>query len=105
MKSQNVRKNLREAYEELDGVCERDPDLEGQLGGIREQLRYAVEGGAAEPEAVVALERGALDTIQRRIGEVLEERGDPEVVEALGRARERLLLAIVTLEEQWKGQH
>lgn len=105
MKSQNVRTNLRQAYEEVDSVCQAHPDVRGQLGGIAEQLRYAVEGGAAEPEAVVELERGALDTIQRRISDVMDEIDDREVVESLGRAREGILLAIVTLEDQWKKQH
>lgn len=105
MKSTSVRKTLQDAYEEVDGVCEAYPDVERKLGGICEQLRYAVEGGPAEPEAVVALERGALDTIQRRIGEVMDEVEERDAAESLGRARERILLAVVTLEDQWKKQH
>ena len=105
MKSQNLRKTLRAAYEEVDRVCAEHPDVERQLGGICEQLRYAVEGGSTEPEAVVALERGALDTIQRRIADVVDGIDDPAVVEPLRRAREQILLAVVTLEDQWKKQH
>jgi hypothetical protein len=105
VKTPSVRETLREAYEEVDRICEAHPEVERRLGGVCEQLRYAVEGGTAEPEAVVAVERGALDTIQRRIAEVVDELEGQDAVEPLGRARERILLAVVTLEDQWKKQH
>lgn len=104
MKSRNVRATLRAAVEEVDAACEADPDVRRQLTGIVEQLRFAADGSSTEPEALVSLERGALDTIQRRVGEVMAE-ADGEPAAALGRAREHLLLAIVTQEEQWQGQH
>lgn len=105
MKSQNVRKNLRQAYEAVDRVCSDHPEMSRKLAGIREQLEYAVDGGAIEPEAVVALERGALDTIQRRLDESIAETAHEQAAAELREAREKILLVIVTLEDEWKKQH
>lgn len=105
MKSGNVRESLRRAHAALERVRDEHPSVAAPLAGIAEQLEYAVEGGAVEPEAVVAVERGALDTIQRRLDEVIVESDQEAVAARLQEAREEILLAIVTLEDEWKGQH
>lgn len=105
MKSGNVRESLRRAHAALERVRNEHPSVADQLAGIAEQLEYAVEGGPAEPEAVVALERGALDTIQRRLDEVIAKSDHEAIATQLQDAREAILLAIVTLEDEWKGQH
>lgn len=107
MKSGNIRTHLKQASEEVEHVCGTAAvsDVEDQLTGIAEQLRYVAEGDVDDPEALAIPERGALDTIQSRITEVIDRTENEEVAACLSRARQQLLLVIMTLDDQWKRQH
>lgn len=106
MKAKSVRTHLKKALAEVEQASQNaaGPGVEQQLAGIAEVLNVSEEPSLS-PEAMIYPERGALDTIQRRIGEIVDETDDDAVVEHLERAKREILLVIVTLDEQWKNQH
>ena len=107
MRARSVRAHLQRAAGELERACETitEPSAERHLATVGEQLRYHAEETPRDPEAPVHPERGALDSMQRRISEAVEEVGDEAAIEHLRNAREELLLVVATLEEQWQKQH
>jgi hypothetical protein len=107
MKPHNVRKHLKQAANDVKQVRDHDAvsgdrDL---LVGIAKQLDYFVEGDTKDPEATVYPERGALDSIQARLGTVIDRTDDDTCADHLGRARRQLMMVIMTLEDRWQNQH
>lgn len=106
MKAQSVRTHLKQALAEVEQASQHAPGpiVAQQLEGIAEILNLSEEPPLS-PEAMAVPERGALDTIQRRLGEILDETDDETVVKHLERAKREILLVIVTLDDQWNEQH
>lgn len=97
----SVRGHLLTAAEELDAACEEltDADCEEYLTGIEQMLHHYAEGNVTDPEARAYPPPGALDTIQHRLTEVLEELDDPAAAH-LRSARAQLIEVILTLDER-----
>lgn len=101
MSVKSIRTELRRAAEEIDAACEKTTaaDTEEYLTGIVRLLDYYVDVDDIDPEAHAYPPPGALDTIQSRISEVIEETDDP-VTEHLQNARSRILEVIMTLDRR-----
>lgn len=101
MKVDNVRKHLRQASEEV-ASARKEPaaaDVEEYLAGIVTQLDYYVDGDTTDPEAHVYPPPGALDTIQHRLTDIIDETDDPAAGN-LENARNQLLQVIMALDER-----
>lgn len=101
MAVESVRKHFRQASEEIESACESTTgaDTEEYLTGIVSMLDYYVEGDIADPEAHAYPQPGALDTIQRRLTEIIDE-SDDATAEYLKNARTHLLAAIMMLDRR-----
>lgn len=101
MRVDNVRKHLRQASEEVTSACEEPApaEVEEYLAGIATQLNYYVEGDTTDPEAHIYPPPGALDTIQHRLTEVIEETDGP-AADHLQNARHKLLQVIMALDDR-----
>lgn len=106
MKTNNVRKCLREASESIQCAADAadEPGVKSQLVAIADQLQYFVEGDSTDPEAEATPRPDTLDTIQSKLTGIMEE-GDDDVTEHLREARKQLLLTIVTLDDRRRKQH
>lgn len=103
MAVKSVRSQLRQAAEDIDEARETTTvaATEEYLSGIEELLDYYVEGDASDPEAHVYPPPGALDTIQHRLTEVMDDTDDA-TAEHLQNARSHLLEVIMTLDKRLK---
>jgi hypothetical protein len=101
MSLDSVREQLRRASEEIDSACEETTaaDAEEYLTGIVRLLDYYADGDVTDPEAHIYPPPGALDTIQSRITDVIEETDDP-AAEHLRNARTQLLEVILALHDR-----
>lgn len=101
MGEKSVRKQLQQVSEEINSACEETitADAEEYLAGIVRLLDYYVEGDVTDPEAHAYPPPGALDTIQYRLTEVIEEIDDP-AARHLQNARTQLLEVIMVLDER-----
>lgn len=106
MKSTSVRHDLSTAADALSRAAETttDPDVRAKLTGMADQLRYAAGDDTTDPEALVQPSPSTLDTIQRELETLMESASDSEKAE-LRTARNRLLVAIITLDDQWRTQN
>lgn len=95
----SVRKQLRRASEEIDCACDETAEAgaEEYLTGIVQLLDYHVEGDVTDPEAHAYPPPGALDTVQYRLTEVIDETDDP-AAEHLQNARAQLQEVIRSLD-------
>ena len=107
MRARSVRAHLKRASEEMERACETIPEAsaERHLSTVAEQLRYHADETPRDPEAPVHPERGALDSMQRRLTEAMGGIEDEAALDHLRNAREELLLVVATLEEGWQKQH
>lgn len=99
MAVESVHEQLSRASAEIEAACEASTaaDSEAYLTGIVRLLDYYVAGDFDDPEAHAYPQPGALDTIQYRLAEVVEELDDP-AAEHLQNARSQLLELIVALD-------
>lgn len=106
MKSTSVRHDLSKAADAIARAAETttDPDVHAKLTGIAEQLTYAAGDDTTDPEALVQPSPSTLDTIQRELDTLMDDVSDTEQTE-LRTARNRLLVAIITLDSQWRTQN
>lgn len=104
MAVKNVRATLRRGCDELDRAGELADDAAAdRVAGIEEQLRYVADGSTVDPEALVFPDPDALDTIQDTLADLIDE-ADDEAQLHLERARDELLQAISTLEDELEKQ-
>lgn len=97
----SVRKQLGRASDEIDSACEETTAAEAEeyLTGIVQLLDHYADGTVTDPEAKAFPPPGALDTIQHRLTEVMEETDDP-AAEHLRNARGQLIEVILVLDER-----
>jgi hypothetical protein len=97
----SVRSHLRTAAEEVDLAREEltATDAEEYLTGIVRLLDHYADGNVTDPEAKAYPPPGALDTIQRRLTEVIETTDDPAAAH-LRNARAQLIEVILALDER-----
>lgn len=105
MKSQSVRAELTEAADALSRAADATTDttIRPKLTGIAEQLRYAAGADTTDPEALVQPSPSSLDTMQRELATLMETTDEP-IRGELRDAHNRLLVAIITLDDQWRTQ-
>lgn len=96
-----INSHLRQAAEAVEAapVESMSADAEGYLDGVVELLSHHPDGGATESEAMMYPSAGALDTVQGRLSEIIEESDEPAAAE-LRQARARIIQAIILLDEQ-----
>lgn len=106
MKSTSVRHDLALAADAITRAAETttDPKTRAKLTGIAEQLKYSAADDTTDPEALVQPSPSTLDTIQRELDTLMDDASDTEQTE-LRTARNRLLVAIITLDSQWRTQN
>lgn len=95
-----IHRHLRRASEELEAACETTTGEEEYLRTIKGMLDHYVDGSDDDPEAHAYPQPGALDSVQSRITDVIEEIDDESAAEHLRNARSHLLEVILSLDDR-----
>lgn len=104
MAVKDVRPTLQQVCADLEQAGETAAaDRVSRLAGIEEQLRHVADGPTEDPEALAFPDPQALDTIHENLAALAEE-ADEETAIHLRRARDGLLRAIATLEDELAKQ-
>lgn len=101
MVQQPIYSHLRQASEAIE-AARGNPlpaDAEAYLDGAVELLTHHSDGGATGSEAMMYPTPAALDTVQGRLSEIIEETDDPAAGN-IREARDQILQAILLLDEQ-----
>lgn len=101
MSRRTIQTHLQEAAKAVETApTESLPsEMEGYLDGAVELLTHHTDGGATESESLIQPTPGALDTVQHRLSEIIQEVDGP-AAEHLQAARGEIIQAILMLDEQ-----
>lgn len=97
----SINSHLRRAAEAVEAAREQplSAEADGYLDGVERLLVHHPDGGATDSEAMMYPTPGALDTVQGRLSEIIDEAEGP-AEESLRNARAQILQAILLLDEQ-----
>lgn len=101
MRESSIYSHLREAAEAVQAASDESMSSEakGYLDGVVRLLIHHPDGDATEPEAMMHPTASALDTVQNRLSEIIEEVEGPDA-ERLRTARAHIIQTILLLDEQ-----
>lgn len=101
MRQKSINSHLRQAAEAVE-TARKEPmsaEAEGYLTGVEKLLTHHLDAGTTESEAMMNPTSGALDTIQSRLSEIIQEIDGP-AAENLQNARAQIFQAILLLDER-----
>lgn len=101
MKESSIYSHLRQAAEEIQAAQSESmsTQAEGYLDGAEQLLIHHQDGTATSPEAMMYPTASALDTVQSRLSDIIDESEGP-AAEHLRTARAHIIQAIIMLDEQ-----
>lgn len=101
MSQTSIYAHMRRAADAIEEAREEPlaPEADSYLDGAMRLLAHHPDGGASDSEAMMFPTPGALDTVQARLSEIIEE-ADDDAAAQLRQARAQILQVILLLDEQ-----